>query len=63
MHWRRNGAKLSKRKAIREECHRRVCEDRDDQPARDVYRWVHVKIRRFYDHVPLDAVHRIRRAT
>lgn len=60
-HWRKNGAKLSKRKAIRVEVHKRLAANRDDPNAWAMYHWVQGKIRRFYDVVPLSAVWPIKR--
>lgn len=61
MHWRRNGKKLSRRKAIREEARRRMQVNRDDYNAQQVRDWAHQKIRRFYDVVPLCDVWPIRK--
>lgn len=59
-HWRRNGAKLTRRKAIREYARSQLGTNPN---ARAVYNWVHGKIRRFYDVVPLNDVWPIRRRT
>lgn len=62
VNWRRNGKKLSRRKAIREEASRRIQANRNDDNAHQVRDWAHQKIRRFYDVVPLCDVWPIRRA-
>lgn len=54
--WRKNGVKLARRKAIREEACRRMHADRADHNARSVYDWSHGKIRAFYRIAPLDVV-------
>lgn len=56
MNWRKNGAKLTRRKAIRKEASRRMGLNRQDQSARDVYDWVQGKIKAFYRVAPLDVV-------
>lgn len=53
---RKNGPKLNRRKAIREEARRRFLFNRDDRNASQVYDWANGKIRRFYVVMPLSAV-------
>lgn len=50
MRWRRNGAKLARRKAIKREAARRM---RTDPAMAQMYNEVRDKIRRFYDIVPM----------
>lgn len=54
--WRKNGKKLSKRKLIREEARRRMRQEPLNYNVRQVYDWVHHKIRSFYDIAPLSVV-------
>ena len=56
INWRKNGKKLSRRKAIRAEARKRFQANRDDRNASVVYDWAHAKIRRFYAVAPLLAV-------
>lgn len=59
MNWRKNGKKLSRRKAIREEAARRMSSARDNPdplPHADamcMYLWARDKIRRYYDVAPM----------
>lgn len=61
-HWRKNGQKLTKRKAIRAEARSRwFASGRIDRNAEQVYDWAHGKIRAFYDVAPLSVVWPINR--
>lgn len=61
MSWRKNGRKLSRRKAIRDEARSRMHASRRNPEGSvteyanslDVYLWARDKIRRFYDIAPM----------